>query len=53
MENTIVYFGIGLGTRTENWELLLEFWSNNDMIMRGTSFQRKNIHKYIYLNNTW
>ncbi len=43
MENAIRHFGID--TRNENGDHLLEFCSNNDMVVGGTLFQHKNIHK--------
>ena len=46
MENAMGHFGIG--TRNENGEHLLEFCSNNDMVVGGTLFQHKNIHKYTW-----
>ncbi len=42
----MVHFGIG--TRNENGELLLEFCSNNDIVVEGTLFQHKIIHKYTW-----
>ncbi len=46
MENAMRLFGIG--TKTENGELLLKFCSNNDIVVGGTLFQNKNIHKYTW-----
>jgi hypothetical protein len=46
VENAMGHFGIG--TRNENGELLLEFCLNNDMVVGGTLFQHKNIHKYTW-----
>ncbi len=46
MENAMGHFGIG--TRNENVERLLKFCSNNGMVMGGTLFQHKNIHKYTW-----
>ena len=44
MENAMGHFGIG--TRNENGEHLLEFCSNNNVVVEGTLFQHKSIHKY-------
>ena len=42
-----------IGTRNENGELLLEFCANNDMVVGGTLFQHKNIHKYTWTNKKY
>ncbi len=43
----------GIGTRNENGELLLDFCLNNDMVVGGTLFQHKNIHKYTWTNKKY
>lgn len=38
----------GLGTQNENGELFVEFCANNDLVIGGTLFPHKDIHKFTW-----
>ena len=38
----------GLGDRNENGDLLIDFCAQNELVISGTLFKHKNIHKYTW-----
>ena len=38
----------GLGNRSENRDLLIDFCTQNELVIGGTLFEHKNIHKYTW-----